>query len=101
MILVPSRWEQVSATWVNLRIIIKLQKRVLAGAATLLVEVKVHKGDPLNEEADVRVEMGHRKESRRSDGMTQLTEQYIDGRYDKLQDQPHGPTQSETDSVNK
>ena len=33
--------------------------------------------------------------------MTQLTEQYIDGRQDDSQDQPHGPTQSETDSVKK
>jgi ribonuclease HI len=33
------------------KIIIKLQKRVLVGAATLLVKVKAHRGDPLNEEA--------------------------------------------------
>jgi ribonuclease HI len=44
------------------RIIIKLQKRVLAGAVTLLVKVKAHRGDPLNEEADIRAEMGRRKE---------------------------------------
>jgi ribonuclease HI len=44
------------------RIIIKLQKRVLAGAATLLLKVKAHRWDPLNEEADIRAEMGHRKE---------------------------------------
>jgi len=44
------------------KIIIKLQKRVLAGAATLLVKVKAHRGDPLNEEADIRAEMGRRKE---------------------------------------
>ncbi len=43
------------------RIIIKLQKRVLAGAITLLVKVKPHRGDPLIEEADIRAEMGHRK----------------------------------------
>jgi hypothetical protein len=42
--------------------IIKLQKRVLAGAATLQVRVKTHRGDPLNEETDIRAEMGHRKE---------------------------------------
>ena len=29
-------------------IIVKLQKRVLAGAATLLIKVKDHRGDPLN-----------------------------------------------------
>ncbi len=44
------------------RIIIKLQKRVLVGAVTLLVKVKAHRGDPLNEEADIRTEMGRHKE---------------------------------------
>jgi hypothetical protein len=44
------------------RIIIKLQKRVLAGAATLLLKVKAHRGDPLNEETEIRAEMGRRKE---------------------------------------
>jgi hypothetical protein len=43
-------------------IIIKLQKRVLAGAATFLVKVKTHRGDPLNEETDIRSEMGLHKE---------------------------------------
>jgi hypothetical protein len=33
--------------------------------------------------------------------MTQLTEQYIDGRKDKSQDQPHGPTQSDMISQKK
>jgi hypothetical protein len=46
------------------KIIIKLQKRVLAGAATLLVKVKDHRGDPLNEEADIRTEMGRHKEQK-------------------------------------
>ena len=36
-------------------IIVKLQKRVEAGAATLLIKVKDHRGDPLNEEADIRM----------------------------------------------
>jgi ribonuclease HI len=44
------------------KIILKLQKRVQAGAVTLLVKIKAHRGDPLNEEADIRAEMGHRKE---------------------------------------
>jgi hypothetical protein len=35
-------------------IVIKLQKRVTAGAATLLVRVKPHRGDSINEEADIR-----------------------------------------------
>ena len=43
-------------------IIIKLKKRVQSGAATLLMKVKTHRGDPLNEEADIRAEMGRRKE---------------------------------------
>jgi ribonuclease HI len=43
-------------------IVIKLQKRVEAGAATLLIKVKAHRGDPLNEEADIRAEMGQLKE---------------------------------------
>ena len=39
-------------------IIIKLQKRVKTGTATLLIKVKAHRGDPLNEEANIRSEMG-------------------------------------------
>ena len=42
--------------------ILKLQKRVEAGAATLLLKVKAHRGDPLNEEAEIRAEMGRLKE---------------------------------------
>ena len=43
-------------------IIIKLQKRVKAGASTLLIKVKAHRGDPLNEEADIRTEIARLKE---------------------------------------
>ncbi len=43
-------------------IILKLQKRVEAGAITLLIKVKDHRGDPLNEEADIRAELGRLKE---------------------------------------
>jgi ribonuclease HI len=39
-------------------IILKLQRRVDAGATTLLIKVKAHRGDPLNEETDIRVELG-------------------------------------------
>ena len=46
------------------KIIIKLEKRVQTGAVTLLVKVKVHRGDQLNEETDIRVEMGHRKQQK-------------------------------------
>jgi ribonuclease HI len=35
---------------------------VQAGATTLLIKVKAHRGDPLNEEADIRAEMGRLKE---------------------------------------
>jgi hypothetical protein len=42
-------------------IILKLKKRVETGAATLLIKVKAHRGDPLNEEADIRAELGRRK----------------------------------------
>jgi hypothetical protein len=41
---------------------IKLQQRVQAKAATLLMKVKAHRGCPLNEDADIRAEMGRRKE---------------------------------------
>ena len=43
-------------------IIIKLQKRFEAGATTLLIKVKAHVGDPLNEEPDIRTELDHLKE---------------------------------------
>ena len=43
-------------------IILKLQKRVEAGSTTLLIKVKAHRGDPLNEETDIRAEMGRLKE---------------------------------------
>ena len=45
-------------------IILKLQKRVKVGATTLLIKVKVHRGNPLNEEADIRAELGRLKEYR-------------------------------------
>ena len=43
-------------------IVIKLKQRVQAKAATLLIKVKTHRGCPLNEETDIRTEMGRRKE---------------------------------------
>ena len=48
-------------------IVRKLQKRVLTGVATLLIKVKVHRGDPFNEETDIRAEMGWFKERGRPD----------------------------------
>ena len=58
-------------------IILKLQKRVEAGATTLLIKVKDHRGDPLNEEADMRAEMGVSKNTRKRFGTTRLTELYM------------------------
>ena len=52
-------------------IIIKLQKRVKAGVVTLLIKVKDHRGDPLNEEADIRAEMGRLKEDNEKTWSTQ------------------------------
>ena len=43
-------------------IILKLQKRVESGATTLLIKVKIHRGDPLSEETDIRAELGRLKE---------------------------------------
>jgi hypothetical protein len=45
-------------------IIVKLQQRVKAKAATLLIKVKEHRGCPLNEEADIRTEMGRVKQEK-------------------------------------
>ena len=42
-------------------IIVKLQQRVKAKAATLLIKVKTHRRCPLNEETDIRAEMGRKK----------------------------------------
>ena len=63
------------------KIIIKLQKRVQAGAVTLLVKVKDHRGDPLNETSGIRAEIGHPKEQKeRSPGTTLLIEPHTNGR---------------------
>ena len=43
-------------------IILKLEQRVKTGATTLLIKVKAHRGDPLNEETDIRSEIGRLKE---------------------------------------
>ena len=51
--------------------IIKLQKRVKVGAATLLIKVKAHRGDPRNEEVDIRAEMGRLKEDNEKTWTTQ------------------------------
>ena len=52
-------------------IIIKLQKRVKPVSATLLIKVKTHRGDPLNEETDIRAEMGRLKEDKEKTWSTQ------------------------------
>jgi hypothetical protein len=43
-------------------IILKLQQRVKTKVVTLLIKVKVHRGCPLNEEEDIRAEMGRMKQ---------------------------------------
>ncbi len=43
-------------------IVIKLQKRIQSKSKTLLIKVKVNRGYPLNEETDIRAEMGRMKE---------------------------------------
>ena len=48
-------------------IVIKLQKRMQAKAGTLLLKVKAHRGCPLNEEADIRAEMGPNETGARKD----------------------------------
>jgi hypothetical protein len=42
-------------------IVIKLQERVQTKVATLLIKGKTYRGHPLNEETDIRSEMGRRK----------------------------------------
>jgi hypothetical protein len=42
-------------------IVIQLQKRVKAKAATLLIKVKAHHGRPLNEAADIKAKVGRMK----------------------------------------
>ena len=43
-------------------IVLKLQKRVEEETVTLLIKGKTHRGDPLNEEPDIRSELGRLKE---------------------------------------
>ena len=43
-------------------IVLKLQKRVEEGATTLLIKVKTHRGNPLNEEEDIREDLVRLKE---------------------------------------
>ena len=40
----------------------KLQKRDEVGAVTLLIKVKDHRGDPMNEETDIRAGLDRLKE---------------------------------------
>jgi len=42
---------------ISLEAIIELEKRTPAGAATFLVKVKAHRGEPSNEEADIQADM--------------------------------------------
>ncbi len=54
-------------------IIVKLQQRVKAKTATLLIKVKAHRGYPLNEEADIRAEMGRMKQEKERRGVCRPT----------------------------
>jgi ribonuclease HI len=51
-------------------IFVKLQQRVKAKTATLLIKVKGHRGYPLNEEADIQVEMGRMKQEQEKTWIT-------------------------------
>ena len=46
----------------NTTIVLILQRRVEAGAAALLIKVKAHRGDPMNEDTDIREDLGRLKE---------------------------------------
>jgi ribonuclease HI len=69
-------------------IIVKLQQRVEAKAATLLIKVKSHRGCPLNEEADIRTEIGRMKPDKEKTWSTP-TKDSMD---------PGGPQQNATES---
>jgi len=43
----------IKAIFTSLEAIEELRKRTTAGAATFLVKVKAHRGEPANEEADI------------------------------------------------
>ncbi len=51
-------------------IIVKLQQRVKAKTETLLIKIKVHRGYPLNEEEDIRTEMGRMKQEQEKTWIT-------------------------------
>ncbi len=51
-------------------IIVKLQQRVKAKVATLLIKVKTHRGCPLNEETDIRAERGRMKQEQEKTWIT-------------------------------
>jgi hypothetical protein len=58
-------------------IVIKLQKRVEEKESTLLIKVTTHHGCPLNEEVDIRTEMGRiplGKRNKKRPGVSQPTE---------------------------
>jgi hypothetical protein len=61
-------------------IIVKLQQRVKAKEATLLIKVKTHRGCPLNEETDIRAEMGRMKQEQEKTWTRQPTEPSTNGR---------------------
>ena len=44
------------------RILEVLRERIEAGAATFLIKIKAHRGEPMNEEADTLAEVGRENE---------------------------------------
>ncbi len=69
-------------------IVIKLQKRVKAKAATLLIKVKAHRGCRLNEEPDIRAEMGRKKEEQEKTWSDSTNTSVMSSTYVKLSQQP-------------
>jgi hypothetical protein len=58
-----------------LRVIIVKLQQVKVMATTLLIKVKEHHGCPLNEEADIRVEMGRMKQEQEKTWSTSTSQQ--------------------------
>ena len=57
----------------------ELQKRTTAGAATFLVKVKAHRGEPTNEEADIQEERLFQAKMLPRNGTTGQIEQFSHG----------------------
>jgi len=58
----------------------ELRKRTTAGAATFLVKVKAHRGEPANEEADIQETRLFQAKMFPRNGMTGQIEQFSHGK---------------------